>query len=89
MTKKMPYEESIEIFRGVWNNLGLKNKTVNGAFTNAIESMEKQIPKKKVYNADMKWFECPVCGRILIPYYANEGDHCKCGQAIDWSDIDG
>lgn len=52
----------------------------------AIEALDKQIPKKMVNNTEQEWFECPMCGRILIPYYADEEEYCKCGQAIDWSE---
>lgn len=51
------------------------------------EALEKQIPKKPVNNHEYKWFECPTCGLIVGTYYSiEEKHHCKCGQAIDWSD---
>ena len=52
----------------------------------AIDALEKQIPKKPIDNIEREWFECPTCGRVIVTYYAGERHHCKCGQAIDWSE---
>lgn len=61
------------------------------ALSKAVEAIEKQIPKKPLHMH--KNYYCPICkedGWILwddaIP---NDMDnYCgKCGQAIDWSDI--
>lgn len=56
----------------------------------AIEALEKQIPKKpnEYYDgyADgnpVIEFECPNCGAELD---ADFDHHCRCGQAIDWSE---
>lgn len=61
-----------------------------------IEALEKQIPKRpkiEIYKypygyTDVRDDEydlvCPCCGEDLV-----EGDHhCKCGQAIDISEVD-
>lgn len=57
----------------------------------AKEALEKQIPKKPWYQADydepddeyiLCHWECPSCGRRLFA----KPHHCKCGQAIDWSE---
>ena len=50
----------------------------------AISTLEKQIPKKPYedYNGEIHKDKCPTCHRSLFP---NE-HHCKCGQALDWSD---
>lgn len=66
----------------------------------AIEALEKQIPKKPVYSDyDDNGFDeiipneakCPVCGYEFEFGMWNEFDnpYCYCGQAIDWSDVDG
>lgn len=54
------------------------------------EALEKQIPKKpnEYYDgyADghpVIEFECPNCGAELE---ADFDHHCRCGQAIDWSE---
>ena len=57
------------------------------AFESAIAALEKQVPKDPVNNYEYKWFECPACGLIVGTYYSiEEKHHCRCGQALDWSD---
>ena len=49
------------------------------------ELIEKQIPKKPYIDNDNGVYEkeyCPTCYRSLFP----NDSHCKCGQAIDWSE---
>ena len=50
----------------------------------AIESIEKQIPKKSNdYYEDSLDDECAVCGTIVF----ERDRYCpRCGQAIDWSE---
>lgn len=66
----------------------------------AIETLEKQIPKKPIRIDKNKEFDgnwkklCPLCGRVLMerittsessyPRHYNYTGHCWCGQAIDW-----
>ena len=53
--------------------------------TVACKALEKQIPKKPGVDNDNGIYEtehCPNCNRQLFP---NE-HHCRCGQALDWSD---
>lgn len=58
----------------------------------AIKALEKQLPKKYEIKDGVPY--CPCCGEIAT---TNTGDtfldywlsFCnKCGQAIDWSDVD-
>lgn len=58
------------------------------AFEEAINALEKQIPKKPIDNIEREWFECPICGRVIVTYYAGKRHHCKCGQRIDWEGIE-
>ena len=63
----------------------------------AIESLEKQIPKKPIDkthpdNVCARIYEnfdiivCPTCGKRLK--LKSKGKYCdKCGQAIDWSKV--
>ena len=61
----------------------------------AIQSLEKQIPKKPTYEGDgyapdgtFVWDEwlCPCCGKRYEVDY-DDYDYCpNCGQKIDWSD---
>ena len=52
-------------------------------FDVAIESMEKQIPKKPIMKKreHILHYECPCCGfTTLLPHCGN------CGQKIDWEE---
>lgn len=52
----------------------------------AIEALEKQIPKKPYKDNENGVYEkdyCPTCNRSLFP----NDHHCRCGQAIDWSEV--
>lgn len=61
----------------------------------AIESIEKQIPKKPVLKLhdnrveeEQKEYYCPVCGEWLT-WEITHFKHCyECGQAIDWSEAE-
>lgn len=51
----------------------------------AISALEKQIPKKPIWNKNNESrCCCPNCEEELYV----ENHHCKCGQALDWSDIE-
>ena len=54
------------------------------AFEEAVNVLEKQIPKKPIDNIEREWFECPTCGRVIVTYHAGERHHCKCGQTLNW-----
>ena len=58
----------------------------NDALRRMIDAaIEKQIPKKPKMDNDNGIYEvevCPYCMRRLFPYE----HHCKCGQALDWSE---
>ena len=95
----MTYEKAIEVIK--------KNKPTSDprlcgqelclACDIAMESIEKQIPKRPVYSDyDDNGFDeiipnearCPVCGYKFEFGMWNEFDnpYCYCGQAIDWSE---
>ena len=68
---------------------------LRGALDIAIKALEKQIPKRPVYEADgyadgelvYDYAECPECGH-LFEYGINDWccNHCSdCGQKLDWS----
>ena len=55
-------------------------------FKEAIESLEKQVPKRVKYISD-GYAKCPICEATLCRY--NYYSYCPhCGQAIDWNGID-
>lgn len=64
------------------------------ALNMAIEVLEKQIPKKPVYDETIRKNGEKVRYHIICPgcYSFSPGigdEHCvKCGQAIDWSEWD-
>ena len=65
----------------------------NQALDMAIESIEKQIPKKCEMNEGRTAYRCPLCGKWFIGsvddmiYCEVEPKFCFiCGQALDWSD---
>lgn len=52
----------------------------------AVDALRKQIPQNPIQR-NYDW-RCPTCSRFIMPrsiYYTGD-HHCKCGQAIDWSD---
>ena len=56
----------------------------------AIADMEKQIPKKVIFEDDGEELLCPNCGFDFMGAF-NEPDHnpyyCfECGQALDWTE---
>ena len=59
------------------------------AFETAVDALTKQIPAKPINNYEDERFECPTCGLIVGTYYdIEETHHCKCGQALDWEEIE-
>ena len=98
----MTYEQTREQFLLAWNSNAYLNMCESDDMHNAIVALEKQIPKKpkrvdKNYVFDGNWKKiCPCCGTTLMerittkdesyPVHYNMTKHCKCGQALDWSD---
>ena len=54
----------------------------------AIKALELQIPKTPIDNGEQEWFQCPTCGRVAVVYYAGKRHHCRCGQSLNWEDIE-
>lgn len=68
-----------------WIPLNTTKEELAEAMRMAIQSLEKQIPKKPYNDNENGIYEkeyCPICHRSLFP----NDHHCICGQAIDWSD---
>lgn len=79
----MTAERAIKILKGLHPALSRAGKEAIGE---AVEALEKQIPKKPnrgygiFYSEDARF--CPVCGD------PSSNTYCRtCGQRIDWSDI--
>ena len=58
------------------------------AFEEAINALEKQVPKKPVNYDSVPHSRCPVCNNSVKVFEdAHEYHYCLyCGQAIDWSE---
>lgn len=64
----------------------------------AIQSLEKQMPKKPIMkqyfeNLEEEYLCCPTCGEILTDRIPADNKtfyfHCmNCGQKFDWSDAE-
>ena len=89
----MTAQEAIKHLKEItgWSNFwGGCYKEKLSAIDMAIEALEKQMPKKVIFEDDGDSLFCPNCGLELIgsitepdhdPYYCFE-----CGQAIYWSE---
>lgn len=97
----MAYEEAIKEFEHcVEENQGFCECRCASkeSYRIAIDCIEKQIPKKPIYTFIDGFtlsipYYCPVCGERISKYdaYARcvlKEHHCKCGQAIDWSEVE-
>ena len=99
----MKYEEAIDILTyqalvlGRASGKSTLERSRIEALGKAVEAIEKQIPKKPIYNDyGYNGFDeflpncakCPNCGRE-IPYGTwsyEDSHHCECGQALDWGE---
>ena len=82
----MTPEEAIKSMQNLKLVLCITDSERNSVNT-AIAALEKQIPKKPYQDNENGIYEkdyCPTCHRSLFPY----DHHCRCGQAIDWTDWD-
>ena len=95
----MVESEAIREVRFNMSTIGLSDKAakrVVEARDMAINALEKQIPKKPEYEADVyadgklvyDYAKCPICGHDF-EYGINDWgcEYCSdCGQKLDWSD---
>ena len=93
----MTYEEAIKCINNVLNSDYHYDESLGYQLTSddfewldlAIEALEKQIPKKPVWerlgdslsNADIITM-CPCCYKGI----EEDEHHCECGQLIDWGE---
>ena len=93
----MTYEQTREQFLLAWNSNAYLNMCESDDMHNAIEALEKQIPKKITHEATLqRCATCPTCKNVLdefIEFIPGQPKirvtftHCHfCGQALDWSD---
>lgn len=77
--RNLYYKENLDTERGI------VAMALNDILPELASLREKQIPKKPYSDNDNGIYEkdcCPTCHRSLFP----NDHHCKCGQALDWSD---
>jgi len=92
----MTNEQTREQFLIIWNSNGYINLCTSDDMRNAINALEKQIPKYVISegNDESDWVHCPCCNEILginesvyDAFYDNNWNpiYChKCGQALTW-----
>lgn len=81
----MTYEQTREQFVLAWNSNAYLNMCESSDMENAINALEKQIPRRPL---PYKGFDgkCVCCGVIFLD---RSTKHCgNCGQALDWSDTE-
>lgn len=78
----------------LWSRLEIQD--MQYALDEAIKALEKQVPKQPQIIANKYPYRysdvrddpydtvCPACGEELDEFE----HHCKCGQLIDWSDVE-
>lgn len=96
----MTYEEAIKELQILSGDM--YDAYICKALKMGIEALEKQMPKKPNYMADddtcvyYHW-ECPNCGiyyghsikQGLKALYGDDAYYCsRCGQRIDWSEVE-
>lgn len=83
----MTYEQTREQFLLAWNSNAYLNMCESDDMHNAIVALEKQIPKKVIFQSGFKGLRyCPCCNVRFIGWGMK---YCgECGQALDWSDND-
>lgn len=91
----MTNEQTKEQFLLALNSNAYLNMCTCEDMQNAINALDKQIPKKPIVWEERYYYsptpnddwgyECPCCGNREIDYPEH---HCTCGQALDWKDFD-
>ena len=87
MTKTEEFKNALNAYRNLDVHINLVLRLIG------ISAIEKQIPKKVIFEDDGDSLLCPNCGLELMgsiteqdhdPYYCFE-----CGQALDWGKQNG
>ena len=82
------YNEAIAEIRFNMSTIGLKENSVKRvvkARDLAINALEKQIPKKPMFNGT-NWYRCVNGCEIHKKQFEKDWYCPKCGQKLDWSD---
>lgn len=94
MGDRMTEQEAIEELKYDCEQLGKSvpcdtswGQSINTAYGMAVAALEKQIPKKPILDIIYHHnYYCPNCENFLVGKNGNKPHHCKCGQALDWSE---
>lgn len=94
MSNKMTEQEAIEELKYDCNQLGKAvpcdtswGQAINTAYGMAIWALEKQIHKKPILDIIYHQnYYCLNCENFLVRKSGDKPHHCKCGQALDWSE---
>ena len=82
----MTESEAIELIE---KDLKLHSKDLSSKYKNglriAINALEKQIPKKPMFNGT-NWYRCVNGCEIHKKQFEKDWYCPKCGQKLDWSD---
>lgn len=84
----MTNEQTIEQFKLALNSNAYLNMCESSDMVNAINALEKQIPKKPTGDLhSVPHYRCPVCKNAVVMYEdSTRFPHCHhCGQALDWT----
>ena len=87
----MTTERAIEILDPTHREHYDSLETVNEACRMGMQALEKQIPKKPIFNWGAFHY-CPTCidinEHVSYDYLVDKGTkYCwRCGQALDWSE---
>ena len=85
---------SISIIKNFMGNAGRNtcNEYLYDALKDAVECMEKEIPKKPIRKS-WELTRCPCCGHALGEWIGDgytkdwiTKERCRCGQLLDWDD---
>lgn len=87
--------EAIEVIKANYPTIGYY--MLRESLDIAIETLEKQLPKKTRENGmqdglirKIKYYTCPTCGNCLLTEMMNERQNTSycwdCGQKLDWSE---
>ena len=87
---RIPSHYDSEIGEQVYSDTAKFNELLelNKIVSEAFDALELQIPKTPIDNIEKEWFECPTCGKIVQVYYTGKRPNCRCGQILNWRDIE-
>lgn len=67
------------------NEVVIINMMLEVYLTEAIDALEKQMPKAPKLTGGSYGYRCPCCNAYIFCEY-DDKYCCECGQALDWGD---